>query len=432
MSGRSPGRFSAVTQNSQVYRDGLPANVRGAADPNFGAAVRTFSAMFPGRRFGGGALAVYLDGRPVVDVWTGWLDRAGQVPWSQDTGAMVFSATKGAASTVIHRLVDRGLIDYDVPVAQYWPDFGANGKNAITVRQLLEHRAGLTHLNGATKSDMLDHETMEARLAAAAPGPEYGKPAYHALTYGWLVSGLARSVTGLGMRELFRSELSGPLGTDGLHLGRPPCHAPTIAAEIIMPQRSRRNPIVDLVAAKAAAMQKSGGLGAFYFPGLLDTMRGGIPFLDTEAAALNGVATARGLARLYGALANRGQLDGTQLLSRRLVAGLSGPRVLERDRTIGIPLAFHLGYHGVPYGRVLPGFGHIGVAGSVGWADPDSGLAIGFVHNRLVTPMTMLDHAGFFALAALIRRGVGTCRQRGFAAIPTLREPLAEMQAATG
>ena len=99
----------------------LPHGVQGAADPHFACAVRTFASLFPGRRFGGGALAVYLDGEPVVDVWTGWADRHGRVPWTADTGAMVFSATKGMASTVIHRLVDRGLIDYEAPVAEHWP-----------------------------------------------------------------------------------------------------------------------------------------------------------------------------------------------------------------------------------------------------------------------------------------------------------------------
>ncbi len=406
--------------------------MHGAADPNFACAVRAFAAMFPGRRYGGGALAIYLDGEPVVDVWTGWSDRAGRVPWSADTGAMVFSATKGAASTVIHRLVDRGLLDYDVPVAQYWPEFGANGKAAITVRELLGHRAGLTHLNGASRSDLLDHMTMEARMAAAAPGPERGKPAYHALTYGWLVSGLARAVTGVGMRALFRTELAEPLGVDGLHLGRPPADAPTVAAEIIMPQRSRRNAVVDLLAPRAAAALRYGGLGAFYFPGVMDTVRGGIPFLDTEAAALNGVATARGLARLYGALANGGQLNGTQLLSRRIVAGLTGPHSIEMDRTIGVPLAFHLGYHAIPFGPVLPGFGHVGLGGSLGWADPASGLAIGFVHNRLLTPFVAVDHAGFVGTAALIRRGVARGRRRGYTPIPQLGEPFAALDAATG
>ncbi len=114
----------------------LPHGVQGAADPNFACTVRAFSQLFPGRRFGGGALAVYLHGEPVVDVWTGYADRSGTEYWTADTGAMVFSATKGMASTVIHRLADRGLIDYDAPVAEYWPEFGANGKADITVRDV--------------------------------------------------------------------------------------------------------------------------------------------------------------------------------------------------------------------------------------------------------------------------------------------------------
>jgi CubicO group peptidase (beta-lactamase class C family) len=127
---------------------GLPQGVHGAADPRFACAVRTFASLFPGPRFGGGALSVYVDGQPAVDVWTGWSDRHGEARWSADTGAMVFSASKGLASTVLHRLVDRGLLSFDAPVAQYWPEFGANGKSAITVRDMMRHRAGLSHLGG--------------------------------------------------------------------------------------------------------------------------------------------------------------------------------------------------------------------------------------------------------------------------------------------
>src|SRR6201987_1836541 len=136
-------------------RSVLPRGVHGAADPHFACAVRSFASMFPHRRFGGGAMAVYLDGEPVVDVWTGWSDRRGQARWTADTAAMVFSATKGMASTVIHRLVARGLIDYDAPVAEYWPEFGANGKAAITVREVMRHRAGLSGLPAASKEDLL-------------------------------------------------------------------------------------------------------------------------------------------------------------------------------------------------------------------------------------------------------------------------------------
>src|ERR1700694_5590504 len=123
-----------MTQPSLLQADrGLPHGVQGAADPRFAGVVRAFAKLFPGRRFGGGALSVYIDGRAVVDVWTGWSDPRGEVPGTADTGAMVFSATKGVASTVIHRLVDRGLLSYDAPVAGYWPGVGAPGTLTITL-----------------------------------------------------------------------------------------------------------------------------------------------------------------------------------------------------------------------------------------------------------------------------------------------------------
>ncbi|MCB0945541.1 MAG: beta-lactamase family protein, partial [Mycobacterium sp.] len=188
----------------------LPHGVQGAADPNFACALRSFASLFPHPRFGGGALAVYLDGQPVVDVWTGWSDRRGRRHWSADTAPMVFSATKGVSSTVIHRLADRGLIDYDAPVAEYWREFGANGKADITVREVMRHRAGLSHLRGVRKRELLDHQHMEERIAAAPVGRHFGKSAYHAITYGWLLSGLARAVTGKGMRDLIRIEVAEP------------------------------------------------------------------------------------------------------------------------------------------------------------------------------------------------------------------------------
>lgn len=388
--------------------------------------------MFPGRRFGGGALAVYLDGVPVVDVWTGWSDRRGTRPWNADTGAMVFSATKGMASTVIHRLVDRGLIDYDVAVAEYWPEFGANGKSAVTVRDLMRHRAGLSQLNRATRADLMDHLLMEERLAAAPMGWLRGRPAYHALTYGWLLAGLARSVTGRGMRELFRTELAEPLDTDGFHLGRPPADAPTQPARIIGPQSRLQNPIVNLVAPHLAALPFSNGLGSMYFPGMKASVQGDIPLLDTELPAANGVATARALARMYGAIANGGSIDGRQFLSSELVAGLTGRPSLYPDSNIFMPLSFHLGYHGVPLPGVMPGFGHVGLGGSLGWADPATGLAFGFVHNRLLTPLVVSDQAGFVATAALIRRGVAQARKYGFASVTEAGSAFAERTTATG
>ncbi|OBF11671.1 esterase [Mycobacterium sp. ACS4331] len=409
------GKVHSVSHVTSAGRSAaLPEGVHGAADPNFSCAVRAFSAMFGHPRFGGGALAVYLHGEPVVDVWAGYADRRGQQPWTADTGSMVFSATKGVASTVIHRLVDRGLIDYDTPVAEYWRDFGANGKADITVREMMRHRAGLSHLNGVTKAELLDHTAMEARMAQAPASRLRGKPAYHALTYGWLLSGLARSVTGKGMRQLFREEVAAPLGTDGVHLGRPPATAPTRAAQIIHPQSNLPNPVFNLLAPRAALHPLTAGFGSLYFPGMKSVVQGEIPMLDAEMPAANCVATARGLARMYGAIANGGSIDGIQYLSTRVASGLAGRPSLRPDRSVGMPMSFHLGYHGLPFPGVLPGFGHVGLGGSMGWAIPESGLAIGFVHNRLLTPFVVTDQAGFVATAALIRRGAASARSRGY------------------
>jgi CubicO group peptidase (beta-lactamase class C family) len=387
--------------------------------------------MFPGRRFGGGALAVYVDGLPVVDVWTGWADRGGQVPWSADTAPMVFSATKGMASTVIHRLADRGLIDYEAPVAEYWPEFAANGKAGLTVREVMRHHAGLSGLRGATKEDLLDHVVMEERLAAAPPGRLLGKSAYHALTFGWLMSGLARSVTGKGMRALIREELAEPLDTDGMHLGRPPAGSPTRVAEIIMPQNIVGNPIVDCVT-RTVANQLSSGWRSMYFPGAIAAVQGEIPLLDAEIPAANGVVTARALARMYGAIANGGEIDGTRFLSRELVAGLTGRRSLRPDRNLFVPLAFHLGYHSLPYANVMPGFGHVGLGGSVGWATPAEGVAFALVHNRLLTPFVMTDHAAFVGIYALIRQAAAKARRRGLQPVTEFGAPFAEPGAVAG
>jgi CubicO group peptidase (beta-lactamase class C family) len=405
---------------------GLPPHVQGAADPRFACAVQTFAKLFPSPRFGGGALSVYVDGEPVVDVWTGWSDRHGDVPWMADTGAMVFSASKGVAATVLHRLVDRGLLSYDAPVAEYWPEFGANGKAEITVRDMLRHRAGLSHLQGVSKEELLDHRLMEERIAAAPVDRQFGRSAYHAFTYGWLVSGLARAITGKGMRELFRTEVAQPLDTDGLHLGRPPVGARTKVAQIMFPQGTRANPLIDHLAPWLAELPVAGGLGAMYVPGITSLVQGDIPFLDSEIPSVNAVVTARGLARMYGALANDGHIDGTQLLSTELARGLLGKVSWRPDRNLVIvPMSFHLGYHGPPVPGLLRGFGHAGLGGTIGWCDPATKSSFAFVHNRLVTPI-LIDQILFVPLILPLRRAIAAARERGFRAVPRFGAPYQE------
>jgi CubicO group peptidase (beta-lactamase class C family) len=412
-----------MTSSSLLEPDGgLPRGVQGAADPHFSSVVKLFTQLFPGRRFGGGALAVYIDGKPVVDVWTGWSDRAGEVPWSADTGAMVFSATKAVASTVIHRLADKGLLDYDTPVATYWPEFGANGKSDITIRDVLRHRSGLSHLKGVDKTELMDHHVMEERLAAAPVDRLRGAPAYHALTYGWLLSGLARSVTGKGMRELIRTELARPLNTDGLHLGRPSAGSPTTVAQILAPQSTRANPVFNFLAPRVAGLPFSGAFGSMYFPGIKSFVQGDIPFLDAEIPAANGVVTSRGLAKMYAALANDGRINGRRFLSAELARGLAGsPRVMP-DLNMVVPMPFHLGYHESPIPGLLKGFGHIGLGGTLGWADPATGSGFAYIHNRLLTPM-LFDMASFAVLARPLRTAITAARDSGARTVPDFGAP---------
>ncbi|MUM16566.1 beta-lactamase family protein [Mycobacterium sp. CBMA271] len=394
----------------------LPYGVEGWARPELAPVVRTFEWMFTKYRLGGGGLSVYVDGEPALDIWAG-AAAAGQ-GWTRDTGALVFSASKGIAATVIHRLVDRGLLAYDAPVARYWPEFGANGKSSITVRQVLDHRAGLSRLDGIVchAEEIVDHELMEQRLAAAPVDKFYGKRAYHALTFGWLLAGMARAVTGQDMRELFRTEIAEPLGVEGIHLGRPPRTSPTKAASmypflesvVSKPLVGRVLPTVIRAIDRLPGFE--GAIGTMYEPGmeriLADDGTLNSALYDMQAPAANAVATASSLAKMYAALAGGGTVDGREFLSEETVAGLSRKPNLAIDHTIVFPMGMHLGYMSLPMRGFRSGFGHIGLGGSMGWADPKRRISVGFTHNRL--PMTMaLDQISFAFLWPQIVKAVG-------------------------
>src|SRR5258705_10133609 len=197
--------------------------LQGSLPPDFGAVGVSLARIIPRRGPGGAAVCVYHRGEKVVDIWGGTRDAAGN-PWEADTLSLSFSTTKGVASTLLHVFADRGHLDYDARIADYWPEFAQQGKDAITVRHLLCHEAGLYAIADLIEdaSEMLDWEQMVRRLAAAkprhAPGAAHG---YHAFTYGWLVGELARRVAGKPVSELFATELAGPLGLDGLYCGVP-------------------------------------------------------------------------------------------------------------------------------------------------------------------------------------------------------------------
>jgi CubicO group peptidase (beta-lactamase class C family) len=386
----------------------LPPEVRGHAAPGFGRAVESFAKLVTRGR-GGAALVVRLRGETVLDLCTGWADRAHTRPWRPETLALSFSTTKGIASTVIHRLAERGELAYDEPVATYWPEFGAGGKGRVTVRDLLTHRAGLWSVRAVAErpEDLLDHVAMEERLAARAVRAPTERSAYHALTYGWLIAGLARRVTGgRGLAELVRTEIAEPLGVEGLHIGVDETTRDVVAQPVGSALRhlgaaSRYiTPVLTGIKGTRAAHD------ALIAPGFHELFEGSEPSIwNTEMPAVNGALSADALARMYGALANGGADAGARLLSETTVHGLGRVQVRSGDMVLGMRMRWRLGYHqAFGTGRQASrAFGHYGYGGSGGWADPDLGLSLGYVTNRIGSITTPMADLTLYRLSRVVR-----------------------------
>ena len=387
----------------------------GEVDDHFEPVAEAFRRLM-GRGPGGGALVVRMGGRTVVDLHTGHADRAGRRPWDGDTLAISFSTTKGVASTVIHRLAERGLIDYEEPVATYWPEFGAGGKDRILVRHLLTHRAGLHSLRPVARrgSDLLDHVAVEDRLAATPSNGPTRNSGYHAITYGYLLSGLTRRLTGRGMAQLMQEEVAEPLGLEhGMHLGVGPGQRDHVAEPIGVALRGAEVATRVFAPLWTRIGRTRTAIDALYVPGF-DRLFDGAepPIWATEMPAVNGAFSAGALARLYGALANGGQEEGRRLLAPATVQALGRVQVRGPDVVLGLPMRWRLGYHQA-FGTGQGGsraFGHYGFGGSGAWADPTLGLSLGFVTNRIGSVTTPLGDLTLYRLSGVVR----DCAARAF------------------
>jgi CubicO group peptidase (beta-lactamase class C family) len=367
--------------------------LEGTVHPDFWDVARVFARLIPRSGVGGAAVCVYHRGERVVDLWAGTRDED-RNPWEAGTVSLSYSTTKGVASTLVHVLADRGLLDYDEAVAAYWPEFAQAGKDRITVRQLMSHQAGLYDIRGMIDDarGMLDWDHMTAVLARSAPAHEPGAAhAYHGLTYGWLVGELVQRLTGQSFAEALAREIAAPLELDGLYCGLPAsemhrrarlvgrglhegrafARAKRAAKAINRALQLARIP-VDLRHAAAALLPA--GMERVDFNSE-EVVRASIP-------AANGMFSARSLGKLYALLANGGELDGVRLLSERTVRKANTIQSWRRDRVVPIPMHWRLGYHRAPVGRSLPNaFGHAGFGGSGAWADPDRELAVALVLN---------------------------------------------------
>ncbi|MFD9001977.1 serine hydrolase domain-containing protein [Streptomyces sp. NPDC059582] len=353
------------------------------------AFVRNFETL--GDR--GAAVAVYRDGQRVVDLWGGTRDVDGTRPWERDTAQIVRSATKGVAAAALLLLHQRGALDLDAPVGTYWPEYKAAGKERTLVRDLLAHRAGVPVLDRPLSSaEAADPDLGAAAVAAQAPvwepGTDHG---YHAQTYSWLTGELVRRVTGRPIGEWIAAELAGPAGAD-LWLGLPPSRAGRVGrvgpveppAE---PGGLRTRPKRSV--ADAYADPKS--LTRRAFAAITPMPDENDPTYRAAALpASNGIATADGLARFYACLI--GEVDGgRRLFAPETVELARGERSAGADRVLVVGTRFGLGFmlHGAASPLLSPhSFGHPGRGGALGFADPESGLAFGYVTNGFRTSVT--------------------------------------------
>lgn len=385
---------------SEILKTVAMSQLQGSLHPDFAGVARTLRRIVPTKGPGGAAVCVYHHGEKVVDIWGGTKDDQG-TPWAADTLSLSFSTTKGVTSTLLHIYADRGLIDLEAPVASYWPEFAAAGKEGIKIRHLLCHEAGLYAIEDVVEDahEMQDWATMIARLGAAkarhAPGAAHG---YHAMTYGWLVGEVVRRVAGgKSFADLIAAEIAGPLGLEGLYCGVPQSQqhrcATLMAAGMDAPPEVAKRRTERMRAGAERWRDRLKKLGFRYDPtdSIAALLVPGIETLDMNSEAwrgasvpaANGMFTARSLARMYACLAEGGELDGVRLLSDSYLRKVTRRQNDGAGRVIPVSMRWRLGYHrvfAVPH-RMPGAFGHFGFGGSGGWADPARKLAVALTVN---------------------------------------------------
>ena len=367
--------------------------IEGEVAAGFEPVREAFAANFA--RYGdiGAAVCVYRHGRPVVDLWGGVADPASGRTWARDTLQLVYSATKGATATAAHLLAQRGELDLDAPAAEYWPEFAANGKAKIPVRWLLSHQAGVVAVEDSVPLvDALAWQPMVAALAAQrpawTPGTAHG---YHGRTFGWLVGEVIRRVSGRTPGRFFAEEIATPLGLD-FFIGLPASERGRVSRMVYkqpdfdftaMPPESIPEEFRELVAALLDPTSLYNRAFSVTDPAEIDFNSPEVQ--AAEIPASNGIGTARGLARMYAGLI--GEVDGVRLFTPQTLAAATKEQASGVDRVILVPTRFGSGYMLPTETNPMTGpnsFGHPGRGGSLGFADPEHGIAFGYVMNHII------------------------------------------------
>jgi CubicO group peptidase (beta-lactamase class C family) len=383
-------------------------NIEGDVAAGFEPVREAFERNFTDHGEVGAACAVTVDGRVVVDLWAGVADPDTGQAWTRDTIVNVFSTTKGMAALCAHILADRGILDYDAPVTDYWDTFGKAGKDELPVRYLLTHQAGLPVIDEALPENAsvdwdLMVEALERQAPVWTPGEKQG---YHAVTFGWLVGEVVRRASGAAsLGTFFASEVAGPLGID-FFIGTPATEdhrvarlvrdrqrvVPTSNDESVVTQAPPQDedPQRAAMRERMRAMMSSDSITrralSFASPPLAPS-NNDPRWRRAEIPGANGHGNARALARVYGALARGGEIDGVRLLHPAAIRQAAHEQVQSPDEVLIMTtrrsLGFMLPVPGTPDRRGPNAFGHAGAGGSIGFADPDRGVGFGYTMNKM-------------------------------------------------
>ncbi|GIW43481.1 MAG: serine hydrolase [Candidatus Binatia bacterium] len=362
----------------------------GYCDPRFERVRDAFRHNFASRGELGAAVHVIVQGKPVVDLWGGIADHHTGTAWKEDTLVLVFSSTKGATAACAHLLRTRGLLDFEAPVARYWPEFAQQGKESLPVSFLLTHQAGLAAIEEPLPPEALfDWSRMTTALARQRPlwrpGEGHG---YHAVTFGFLVGEVIRRVSGRSAGHFLREEIAKPLGLE-FWIGLPAEYEPRVARVRLPPLRTRPTPFFRALMQRGSLTWQAFMNPPSFTSGSAANTRA---VRAAELPASNGITSARGLAGLYAALIGRVNGAATPLLDPDTRALAERVAVDGPDRVLLVRTRFSHGFmksvaddpnDSVRFGPNDAAFGHVGAGGSFGMADPVAEVAMGYVMNQL-------------------------------------------------
>ena len=358
----------------------IETRVHGSVEAGFEPVQAAFAANF--ERYGevGAACCVYLEGRCVVDLTGGVTTPGGTEPYTPDTLQMVWSSTKGVVAVAAHMLAQEGLLDFDAPVVEYWPEFGAEGKERIPVRWLFSHRSGLAAIEQPLGlEDVIAWTPVVDALAAQRPLWEPGEAhGYHTFTYGWLAGEVMRRVSGVSVGQLVAERIAKPLGVE-FWIGLPQEMNARVAPVIAPVAANPPDPFV-----KRASDPSSLTFKSFTSPAIPPSAFNEYLFRSAEVPAGNGIGNARALARIYAACI--GEVDGVRLLDPETVERATQTEARGEDLVMGFETHYGTGFQ-LPFPfRPMAGqgsFGHHGSGGSVGFAQKELGFSFGYAMNQM-------------------------------------------------